>query len=1100
MAPFPEVEQLHTDIVEKRLPRPPARGFSLALLLAVVPGVAFGQDTLALSSGSGVQGGAVTLNLSLSSPAGSAPAGVQWTLTYAAGNIATISAVASPSATAAGKTIACLSSPVSYSCLLSGTTDAAIGNGVVAVINLTMTGSAVTTPVGLANLAGASAAGSPISITGTGGTITLPAPPAPLPALTGLSCSPTSLSIGGSSTCTATLNVPAPSGGATVALSSSTSALTVPASVTVASGASSASFTAIAGTIPASQTAVVTASLNGGSQREFVALVSTTAASATSVSLLSCSPTSLNSGWVTNCIVTLSQAAGSAGVTVALSSSTTSLNVPASVTVAPGATSAAFIAYAGTITSDLTAVVTASYNGSSQTTSVSLLAPGSVSYVSCLPPTLTSGGTAACSVGLSSVVGPGGAAVTLSSDSAALTVPSSVTVASGFVGSFAATAATVTSNQTAVVTASYNGSSRTTTVIVSPSPSLTAVSCTPAVLGSGGISTCTVTLSSAAGYGGATVTLSSNSTLLTIPGSVTVVAGATVASFTAGAGVVSGQQTAIVTASLNGASETASVSLQPASSQGGAWIACNPDQNNVGGLDCTVSLSQVAPANGVTVFLQTNTQNVQLPLQAQVPAGAQSVQFVAYVASSDQDSQVQITATVQGANLTATIPVSGIRPTSLTCAPQTVQAGSVFTCTVGMNSPNILQVARLTVSSDSTDLELPGAFSTRAGQTALGFEVFTKPLAGQQSSAISVQFGQTVATTTVTVTPAGAPVLNLPGTQFAAFGKPLSFVFSAVDPSGLTLTLAAANLPPGASFDESSGEFLWTPRLPSRRVYPADKPSPLERREVTFTATNNNRISATGSVVIEVDSGLPVITGLRNAGSQQAPTFSPKVATPDQPASMSCSPGSVASLLGRWLGTGTQPTSNPSGSSTLLAGSQVIVNGSPAPLVYVSQTRIDFVCPAAAAPAGELEISAQFGGAVSKVVHADQGATFGLFSSDGSGQGQGMVVFSNNFLPVAPRSYLSNGHPAQPGDAISILATGIGLETSPALIEVSIGGVSVTPNRVQPNSSMAGIYQIEVTVPASVLPGDAIPVVVQIPDADGKTFTSNTVTIAVEAP
>ncbi|HEY1218637.1 MAG TPA: hypothetical protein VGF03_06835 [Bryobacteraceae bacterium] len=842
----------------------------------------------------------------MSFPAGGAPAGLQWTLTYAAGNVAAIGAVASASVTAAGKAITCFSTPVSYTCALSGTNDAVIGNGVVAVINVTMASTAVTTPVGLANMAGAAAAGSSIPITGTGGTITLPPPPAQLPALTGLSCNATSLGSGTSSICTAALNLPAPAGGVTVGLSSSTGALSVPGSVTVAAGTASTTFTAIAGTIASNVTAVVTASYNGGSQTTSILLVSTV------VSLVSCTPSSLISGGTSACAVTLSQAAASGGVTVALSSNTAALAVPATVNVASGALSAGFTATAGTISTSQMAVVTASLYGSSQREFVTLV------------PT-----TAA----------------------------------------------------------------------------------------------------------------------------------------------------------------TASVSV----------LSCTPDRNNVGGLDCTVSLAQVAPANGVAAALRANTSRVQLPAQVQVPAGALSVQFAASVAPSDQDAQVEITATVQGASLTTTIPVTGIRPTSLSCAPQTVQAGGSLTCTVGMNSPNVLQVASLAIGSDTTDFELPNAFTTRVGQTSLGFEVFTTPAAGHQSSTVSVQFGQTVVTTSVAVTPAGAPVLNLPGTQLAVFGKPLTFVVSAVDPGGLPLTLSAANLPPGASFDDSSGGFLWTPQEPARRIYSTNESSQLERRAVTFAAIDTNGVSASGSVVIEAGPGLPVITDLRNAGSQQSQTVPSKVRVGFQPTSLRCSPGSVASLLGRWLSARTEATADPTGSSTLLAGSQVMVNDNPAALVYASATRVDFVCPQTA-PGGELRISVQSGGAVSNVVHANQDATFGLLSTDGSGQGQGMAMFSGTSVLVAPRSYLSNGQPAEPGDAISILATGIGLETSASLVRVSIGGASVAADLVQASPSMAGVYRIEVTVPASVVPGDAVPVVVQVPDSSGKTFTGNTVTIAVEAP
>ena len=57
-APFLEVDQLRTDAVEKRLRSLLTRSFLLTLLLAVVPSAAFGQDTLALASGTAVPGAA----------------------------------------------------------------------------------------------------------------------------------------------------------------------------------------------------------------------------------------------------------------------------------------------------------------------------------------------------------------------------------------------------------------------------------------------------------------------------------------------------------------------------------------------------------------------------------------------------------------------------------------------------------------------------------------------------------------------------------------------------------------------------------------------------------------------------------------------------------------------------------------------------------------------------------------------------------------------------------------------------------------------------------------------------------------------------------
>jgi uncharacterized protein (TIGR03437 family) len=489
---------------------------------------------------------------------------------------------------------------------------------------------------------------------------------------------------------------------------------------------------------------------------------------------------------------------------------------------------------------------------------------------------------------------------------------------------------------------------------------------------------------------------------------------------------------------------------------------------------------------------------VQVPAQVVVAAGAVSVRFVATVASSDQDVQAQIVASTAGSSASTTVSIEGVRPTGLSCSPQTIPAGGCFICVVTMNAPSVPQVASLTATSDNPYFEFPAPFVTRPGQTQLSFEVFTTPIAGRPSSMISVQFGQTVVTDSVVVTPATAPVLTLPGPQLGAFGEPVSFTVSAMDPGGLPVVLSAGNLPPGASFDSGSGRFFWRPEAPhSSADRRRDTAHGSEGSAIAFTATDSANNAATGYVTIEIGSSLPTISDLRNAGSQVSHDILPSAAVRDRPATVSCTPGTVASLIGRWLNAGTQPIAEPAARSAELAGTEVSVNGELAPLVYASATRVDFICPAAVA-GGELEISAQINGVASNAIYANQQGTLGIYSVDGSGHGQGLVTFSGSSLLATPRSYLNNGQPAEPGDTISILSTGAGLGGNPSLLSVSIGGVSATVNNVQAMPGMAGVYQINVTVPAAA-PGDAVPVVVQVAGFGGTTITSNTVTIAIEA-
>jgi len=86
---------------------------------------------------------------------------------------------------------------------------------------------------------------------------------APSVGVSGLSLSPSSVSGGSASTGTVTLNMAAPAGGVGVFLSSSAAVATVPSSVVVPAGQTSASFTVNTSTVSASNFVTISASSNG---------------------------------------------------------------------------------------------------------------------------------------------------------------------------------------------------------------------------------------------------------------------------------------------------------------------------------------------------------------------------------------------------------------------------------------------------------------------------------------------------------------------------------------------------------------------------------------------------------------------------------------------------------------------------------------------------------------------------------------------------------------------------------------------------------------------------------------------------------------------
>lgn len=221
---------------------------------SIIQAYAAAQSTLNLSSTSTPAGGAVILNLSLSSPAGSEPSAIQWTMDYPPAALSNVSVVSGSALSSAGKSLQCEPTSGSYTCIGYGLNETIIANGIVAEVTATPAASG-TIPIGVNTVFAASQAGNSGTITGFGGTITVTSSPA----VSSVTCNPQPLGPVSSAVCTVTLSSAAGVGGAVVTLTSNSANLTVPASVMVPAGAASASFTATSGAVSIAQTAVVAA-------------------------------------------------------------------------------------------------------------------------------------------------------------------------------------------------------------------------------------------------------------------------------------------------------------------------------------------------------------------------------------------------------------------------------------------------------------------------------------------------------------------------------------------------------------------------------------------------------------------------------------------------------------------------------------------------------------------------------------------------------------------------------------------------------------------------------------------------------------------------
>jgi hypothetical protein len=296
---------------------------------------------------------------------------------------------------------------------------------------------------------------------------------------------------------------------------------------------------------------------------------------ALSLSSLTLSPTSVIGGTQSSTgTVTLSGPAPSGGALVTLSSSNTAATrVPSSVTVPAGATNATFTVSTSAVTASTAVTISAAYGGVTRTASITVAPapPPAVTLSSLtLSPTSVIGGTQS-STGTVTLSGPapsGGALVTLSSsNTAAARVPSSVTVAAGATSvTFTVSTSAETASTAVTISAAYGGVTRSGSITVVPAPpppaTLSSLTMNPSsVIGGLQTSTGTVTLSAPAPAGGVTVALSSSNGVARVPSSVFVPAGATSASFTVNTSIVLLSTSATISASYNGTTRTAGLSV-----------------------------------------------------------------------------------------------------------------------------------------------------------------------------------------------------------------------------------------------------------------------------------------------------------------------------------------------------------------------------------------------------------------------------------------------------------------------------------------------------------------------------------------------------------
>jgi trimeric autotransporter adhesin len=602
-------------------------------------------------------------------------------------------------------------------------------------------------------------------------------PAAPAPVLAGVSVSPSSVVGGASATGTVTLNT-VQSGSTVVALSTPapSNVASLPASVTVPAGQTSASFTITTAARTAADGTFnmnVFANLAGSPGVSALLLITPGAAPAPTVSALSLSPTSVVGGNTSTGTVTLSAAAPSGGAAVMLTSSD---EVQAILSVNPlivpaGTTSATFsIGTRSTITATTTATISAAFNGSSRSAMLTISPPppppaGVALSGFTVSPASVSGGTSSTgTLTLLAAAPSGGVLVSLGSNlPGSASVPASVTVPAG------ATSAsfTVTTFNVAATTVQLSAVLGSVTLfapitINSPASSvLNSVTVSPTSVAGGNSVTGTVSLAAATPVN-ATVNLSDNSNATSVPTSVTVAAGNTSASFTITTSSVSASTAVVITATYGSVVQTANLTVNPPSPA--PPLLASPANDATPAQPVNFDWNDVATATSYEIQID-DSSTIASPFVAnqtvtasQVSIGNLPAQRLWWRVRAQNSAGVwgpfsstrRFTPQAAGTAAAALSAIS-VSPTSVV-GP----ASSTATVTLTAVAPSGGAVVTLT-SSNTAVAGVPANITIAAGATNASFNVAMAAVTANTSVTLTAAYSGVSRTATLTVTPPPPP-------------------------------------------------------------------------------------------------------------------------------------------------------------------------------------------------------------------------------------------------------------------------------------------------------------------------------------------------------
>ena len=530
-------------------------------------------------------------------------------------------------------------------------------------------------------------------------------------------------------------------------------------------------------------------------------------------------PTTKFSGGEAPGTVELTGAAPTGGATVTFTSSNPSLVpelpqsrlVPAGsssvdILVAPtGTTNSLRPMRVGFVTTATPVTVTATFNGTTASTTIMILPPALNDTPFQLFPQQATGGAdmlgildleVGCFAGFCDGLAPaGGFPVSLSSSSPAATVPSTMTIPAGAGGDqFPITTSPVTAVTVVTITATAGGRTTYLPITLTPPPTPSTLTLDPVDTSADSRGIVTIPFASISGHDQLLKVTSSNPAVASVPPVMTIPAATQSGVFTITTSAVSARTVVTISVIGSGVTRTADLVVDPALPPL-TGFSVNPT-SVPGGTSSTgtVTLGSAAPAGGVAVSLSSSLPgSASVPASVTVPAGSTTASFTVTTFPVD-NTTAQLTASLGGTTLFAALSITRaatVTLSSVTLSPTSVVGGTSSTGTVRLSGAAPSGGAVVALSDNSAAATTPASVTVPAGSSSRTFTVATSAVPSPTTVTVSGSYAGSSAGATLTVNPSSgsgtlpAPTLLTPAAD-ARFNAGASIVFDWGDVAGAT--------------------------------------------------------------------------------------------------------------------------------------------------------------------------------------------------------------------------------------------------------------------------------------------------------------------------